>query len=135
MLLFIWCCLHAVVGCHIVSVMSTYLKANGILFLDTQKCAEIPGKQCQFVLSKEDPSSVATPTETPSPSVPEIEVTQEGALKLLKDLKENKASGPFSIPSSVLNVAAEPFQTLRPSFTNIPCLCVTTLNEAEYESD
>jgi len=40
--------------------------------------------------------------------MPEIIVTQDGVLKLLLDLKENKASGPDSIPSRVLKAAAEP---------------------------
>ena len=49
-----------------------------------------------------------TPTEPPSPTMPEIVVTQDGVKKLLLDLKENKASGPDNIPSRILKVAAEP---------------------------
>ena len=40
--------------------------------------------------------------------MPEIKVSREGVLKLLLDLKENKASGPDKVPSRILKVAAEP---------------------------
>ena len=43
--------------------------------------------------------------------MPEIKVTREGVLKLLRDLKENKASGPDNIPPRVLKVAAEPISS------------------------
>ena len=56
----------------------------------------------------EDPTSIPTPSEASFPSMPETVISQEGVLKLLKDLKENKASGPDNIPSWVLKVAAEP---------------------------
>ena len=69
---------------------------------------EILNKQYQSVFSKEDPTSIPTPSEASFPSMPEIVISQEGVLKLLKDLKENKASGPDNIPSRVLKVAAEP---------------------------
>ena len=84
------------------------LKDNGILFSDAKNKAEILNKQYQSVFSKEDPTSIPTPSEASFPSMPEIVISQEGVLKLLKDLKENKASGPDNIPSRVLKVAAEP---------------------------
>ena len=84
------------------------LKDNGILFSDSKNKAEILNKQYQSVFSKEDLTSIPTPSEAPFPSMPEIIISQEGVLKLLKDLKENKASGPDNIPSRVLKVAAEP---------------------------
>ena len=76
------------------------LKDNGILFSDAKNKAEILNKQYQSVFSKEDPTSIPTPSEASFPSMPEIVISQEGVLKLLKDLKENKASGPDNIPQS-----------------------------------
>ena len=40
-----------------------------------------------------------------------ITVTREGVLKLLQDLKENKACGPDNIPPRVLKTAAEPISS------------------------
>ena len=63
-------------------------------FSDAKNKAEILNKQYQSMFSKEDPTSIPTPSEASFPSMPEIVISQEGVLKLLEDLKENKASGP-----------------------------------------
>ena len=84
------------------------LKNNNILYSDPKSKAEILNKQYQSVFSKEDPVNIPSPTEPPSPPMPDIEVSREGVLKLLLDLKENKASGPDKIPTRILKVAAEP---------------------------
>ena len=60
------------------------------------------------MFSEEDSSTMPTPTEPPSPAMPEIVVTQDGVKKLLLDLKKNKASGPDNNPLRILKVAAEP---------------------------
>ena len=83
-------------------------KNNNILYSDPKSKAEILNKQYQSVFSKEDPVNIPSPTEPPSPPMPDIEVSREGVLKLLLDLKENKASGPDKIPTRILKVAAEP---------------------------
>ena len=84
------------------------LKNNNILFSDPKSKAEILNKQYQSVFTQEDPVNIPSPIEPPSPTTPEIKVSREGVLKLLLDLKENKASGPDKVPSRILRVAAEP---------------------------
>ena len=74
------------------------LKDNGILISDSKCKSEILNRQYQSVFSEEDSSTMPTPTEPPSPTMPEIVVTQDGVKKLLLDLKENKASGPDYFP-------------------------------------
>lgn len=39
--------------------------------------------------------------------MPDIEVSLEGVVKLLKELNPNKASGPDGIPAHILKLAAE----------------------------
>lgn len=41
------------------------------------------------------------------PTMPDIEVSLEGVVKLLKELNPNKASGPDGIPAHILKLAAE----------------------------
>ena len=75
------------------------LKDNGILNSDSKCKSEILNRRYQSVFSEEESSTVLTLTEPPSPTMPEIVVTQDGVKKLLLDLKENKGSSPDSIPS------------------------------------
>ena len=84
------------------------LKNNEVLFSALKNKAEILNKQHQSEFTQEDPVNMSSPIEHPSPSMPEIKVSCEGVLKLLLDLKENKASDPDRVPSRILKVAAEP---------------------------
>ena len=77
------------------------LKNNNILFSDPKSKAEILNKQYQSVFTQEDPVNIPSPIEAPSPSMPEIKVSRESVLKLLLDLKANKASGPDKVPSRI----------------------------------
>ena len=56
---------------------------NGILILNARGKTDILSRQYQSVFSKEDPSQIPQPTSTPEPTMPEIEMTEEGALKQL----------------------------------------------------
>ena len=87
------------------------LKDNGVLISDAQGKANILNRQYQSVFSKEDTTKIPNPIEEPSPDMPEIKVTRNGVLKLLRDLKENKASGPDNIPPRVLKAAADPISS------------------------
>ena len=62
------------------------IKNNGILISDSKCKSEILNRQYQSVFSEEDSSTMPTPTEPPSPTMPEIVVTQDGVKKLLLDL-------------------------------------------------
>ena len=70
--------------------------------------AEILNRQYQSVFSQEDPSFIPQPTTPPQSTMPDIIVKEEGVLKLLQGLKENKAAGPDCISPRVLKLAAEP---------------------------
>jgi hypothetical protein len=84
------------------------LKDNGLLVSDPKCKASILNRQYQSVFSQENSSELPAPTERPSPPMSEISISREGILKLLLNLKENKASGPDLLPPRILKSAAHP---------------------------
>ena len=84
------------------------LKENGLLISDSKAKAGILNRQYQSVFSREDPSDIPAPSGTPYPPMPQINISRNGILKQLLDLKINKASGPDLIPPRVLKAAANP---------------------------
>ena len=82
------------------------LKDNGVLVSDPKSKANILNRQYQSVFSQEDQTSIPQPIEPPSPPMSDIVVSQDGILKLLLELKVNKASGPDLIPARILKLAA-----------------------------
>ncbi len=99
------------------------LKDNNELTSDAKTKATLINKQYQSVFSKEDPTNIPDPIEPPSPEMPEISVSRDGVLKLLLNLKENKASGPDLIPPRILKIAAQPLS-----------LCLTILFNASLST-
>jgi hypothetical protein len=92
------------------------LKKNGTLFSDPKQKAEILVNQFKSVFTKSD-SQQLPPLSTPShPSVSNISISEEGVLKLLRNIKQNKASGPDQIGNPVLKECAE---TLAPALCAI----------------
>jgi hypothetical protein len=79
-----------------------------VLVSDPKCKASILNRQYQSVFSKEGSSEILTPADISSPAMPEINISRDGVLKLLLNLKENKASGPDMIPPRVLKSAAHP---------------------------
>ena len=57
-------------------------------------------------MDHEDKSNIPSREGTPFPSMPEIEVTNEGVVKLLLKLNPYKASGPDLLPARVLKEMA-----------------------------
>ena len=91
------------------------LKENGRLHAEPKDKANILNRQYESTWTKEDKSSIPSPEGTPFPSMPEIEVTNEGVVKLLLKLNPNKASGPDLLPARVLKEMATeigPFLTI-----------------------
>ena len=91
------------------------LKENGRLHAEPKDKADILNRQYESTWTKEDKSSIPSPDGTPFPSMPEIEVINEGVVKLLLKLNPNKASGPDLLPARVLKEMATeigPFLTI-----------------------
>ena len=65
------------------------------------------GDQFSSVFTQEDVLEQPDIEQSRTPSVPPIKVNTKGVLKLLKDLKPHKATGPDNIPGSLLKEAAE----------------------------
>jgi hypothetical protein len=84
------------------------LKENGVFVSDSKGKASILNRQYESVFTREDSTNIPSPLEPPSPTMPTINISRNGILKQLQNLKENKASGPDSIPPRVLKAAANP---------------------------
>ena len=78
-----------------------------LLVSDPKNKAEILNRQYKSVFSHEG-QDIPETDQPESPAMMEIKVTEEGVMKLLSTLNENKASGPDNIPSRILKVAAKP---------------------------
>ncbi|KAJ8042793.1 RNA-directed DNA polymerase from mobile element jockey [Holothuria leucospilota] len=75
------------------------------LSFNTQK-ANILNEQFKKVFTREN--DILPPVDSNTiPTMPDIEVSLEGVVKLLKELNPNKASGPDGIPAHILKLAAE----------------------------
>ena len=82
------------------------LKSDGIMYNNPKDKANILNKQYQSVFTRETPNipDMEGPTY---PSMPDITVDTRGVLKLLKNIKPNKASGPDMIAARLLRELAE----------------------------
>ena len=80
---------------------------TGTLVTDSKQKAELLNRQYQQQFTQERLFDLPQEDETNIPSMPEIEVTVEGVVKLLKDLSPHKAAGPDEISPWVLRTAAE----------------------------
>ena len=72
------------------------LKKDGKLTTDPKSKAEILNAQFQSVFTRETEPSLTPPCHQ-SPTMPDICITTNGVLKLLKNLKPNKAPGPTTL--------------------------------------
>jgi len=82
------------------------------------KKAEALNKQFQSVFTKEHDRSILNKGPSPHPTMPDINITTPGILKLLQNLDIHKASSSDSISSRVLKETAEPIAPiLRSIFT------------------
>ena len=83
------------------------LRDQGKLFSAPKDKANILNRQYKNVFTREDTNNIPSPTGDPFPNMAEIEVSEEGVLKLLKNLNPHKASGPDQIPSRFLKECAK----------------------------
>ena len=82
-------------------------KKEGLTFPDSLDKANIMGDQFCSVFAQEDMSELQDLGPSRTPNAPLIKVNVKGVLKLLKDIKPHKATGPDNIPGRLLKEAAE----------------------------
>ena len=108
--------------------ISTLRSNTGVLESDNHSKANILNDQFKSVFTNEDDT---LPTLGPSnyPTIPDIQISQEGIIKLLQNIKTHKAPGPDGITPFILKVAAEEIA---------PALCMIferSLESGELPSD
>ena len=92
------------------------LRVNNKIITEDKDKAETLSKQFASVFIDEDKTSIPSLGESRVPDIPQLIIYQEGVLKLLKNLKDNKAPGPDGIPPWILKMVAE---EISPILTNI----------------
>ena len=83
------------------------LKENGKMHADPLDKSNILNRQYESTFTREDETNIPQPEGQPYPPMPDIEISREGVLKLLKKINPNKASGPDMIPARILKDLAE----------------------------
>jgi hypothetical protein len=92
------------------------LRNKGFLINDSKQKAEVLSTQCHSVFTPEDDKPISASLEDNYPSMPEINVTNNGVEKLLKNIDASKATGPEEISARILKEFAP---ELSPLLTNI----------------
>ena len=69
---------------------------------DPLEKSNILNRQYEYTFTQEDEVNIPQPEGQPYPSMPDIEISREGVLKLLKKINPNKASGSDMIPARIL---------------------------------
>ena len=97
------------------------LKSEGTLISNAQGKAKILNKQYTSVFNKKD--SDLAPTKGPSP---DIQIREDGVLKMLKGLNPNKACGPDKLPQTLVKnlagVLAKPLTAIFQSSIDQGCV-------------
>ena len=81
------------------------LKSHGKEFTKTQGESRHPKRQYDSVFTLEDPVLPQLP-DSPYPDMPNIQIDNNGVIKLLSGLNTSKANGPDLLPMHVLKEAA-----------------------------
>ena len=105
------------------------LKENGRLFSGAKDKADILGRQYESVYTHEDVSSIPEPVGEPFPPMKELQISDEGVTKLLREVNPNKASGPDSIPARILKELADEIAPLLTKIFN------KSLEQSEVPAD
>ena len=103
--------------------MSSLIDKNGFLQSDSTKRAEVLNDQFVSAYTKEDTERLPSKGPSPFSAMQKIIVSPNGVAKLLCELKPHKASGPDSIPTYILKVAAD---EISPVLTKIFQTCLDT---------
>ena len=89
---------------------------EGILFSDSNMKANILNDQFTSVFSTETADEIPSKGDSPYSTVPNINITTPGVIKLLNNINPHKATGPDSIPGKLLKELA---QEISPALTLI----------------
>ena len=89
---------------------------QGFLKSDNQSKANILNEQFKSVFTNENHTNFPDKGPSPFPSMTNINITEHGVYKLLKNQKPHKATGPDEVPAFILRSAA---QQLAPILTQI----------------
>ena len=109
--------------------VSSLIDKNGFLQSDSTKRAEVLNDQFVSAYTKEDIERLPSKGPSPFSAMRKIIVSPNGVTKLLRDLKPHKASGPDSIPTYILKMAAD---EISPVLTKI---FQTSLDTGEVPAD
>ena len=111
--------------------VSSLIDKNGFLQSESTKRAEVLNDQFVSAYTHEDTEIIPHkgPIYSPYPSMQKIKINPSGVAKLLLDLKPHKASGPDSILTFILKVAAD---EISPVLSKI---VQTSLDTGEVPSD
>ncbi|KAI8517810.1 Nuclear inhibitor of protein phosphatase 1 [Branchiostoma belcheri] len=93
------------------------LKHNGNLFSGAKDKAYILLQEFKSIFTSEDSSFVPW-MGSPHPLISNLTVQPPGVLKLLKDIKPNKASGPDAIPNRVIKELASELSSVLAALFN-----------------
>ena len=83
------------------------LKSEDKIVSDSQGKANVLSEYFSSVFTKEPTEDIPLPSGDSLPSIPPLEFSRDGIVKLLQDLNPNKASGPDNIPVRILKECAE----------------------------
>ena len=83
------------------------LKQNGITHINPKAKANILNNQFASVFTIDGTSDLPDLGPSPYPSMEDITITNQGIVKLLKNLNPHKATGPDGVPAKLLKVVAE----------------------------
>lgn len=97
--------------------VSPLINKDSYLQSDSKQKADILNSQFQSVYTQENTDSIPDKGPSPHPTMTGLKIQPAGVTKLLRDLKPHKASGPDSIPTFFLQVAAE---ELSPILSRLP---------------
>ena len=78
------------------------LKAGGKINATAEEKANACNAQFQSAFSTEDQATMPQPHGERLPQMPDLNITENGVLKLLEGLNPSKASGPDQVPAQVL---------------------------------
>ena len=85
--------------------MSSLIDKDGYLHSEGSRKAQIFNDQFYAAYTREDTSILPDKGKSPYPAMKRTHVHKDGALKLLKNLKPHKTSGPDGIPARILILA------------------------------
>ena len=83
------------------------LKRDGVLVSESKQKATILNSQYSSVFTKESSNEIPELEDSPHPSLPPLKVSLPGVLKLLNNLKIDKAAGPDKIHPRFLKTVSE----------------------------